>query len=264
MIKKFSDKHTLIFSIIAVIFFQGLLGICLFSFQPFDLYKYNIITVASYVAPIIFIILTIFGLKIESEIGFTSKGFFKGVLLGWFFILIGILSFVSNLDFSKLGSIESKTWAVLLPFTTTTLLIGIFEEFLCRGILINIFLKKWNCPRKAVIASSAIFGVAHITQLITAPGRPFGTAISIVLSFAAGVLFAAVYLRCKNIWSVVFLHTIFNWLSNIPPVLLRPTGELTDISFSSAIINIVIAVIFLFIGMFLIRKRVNLRSCDKV
>ena len=255
MIKRFADKHTLIFAILAVVVYQVILGVGLFAFQPFDLYTYNIITIASYFVPVVLIFFTIFALKMKSDIGFTSKGFFKGVSLGWFFILVGIISFVLGFDFSKLGSIESKTWAVLLPFTVTTLLVGITEEFLCRGIIVNIFLKKWNSPRMAVLVSSAIFGAAHITQFISAPGRPFGTAVSIVLGFAAGVLFAAVYLRSKNIWAVFFLHTIFDWLSNVPPVLLRPTVELTDISLSGAIIEIVLAAAFFFIGMFLMRKR---------
>jgi len=260
MIKRFADKHTVIFAILAIAIYQGILGIGLFAFQPFDLYTYNLITIASYVIPVALIILTIFALKIKSEIGFTSNGFFKGVSLGWLFILVSIISFVLGFDFSKLGTIESKTWAVLLPFTVTTILIGISEEFLCRGVLVNLFLKKWNRPKTAVLVSSTIFGAAHITQFISAPGRPFGTAVSIVLGFAAGVLFAAVYIRSKNIWAVVFLHTIFNWLPNVPPVLLRPTGELTDISLSGAIIEIVLAAAFFFIGMFLIRKRAVLAS----
>jgi membrane protease YdiL (CAAX protease family) len=201
---------------------------------------------------------TILLLKILSDIGLSLKGFINGILLGWFIVLIGVVVFITSFDFSKLSSIESKTWAVLLPFTITTFLIAVFEEFLCRGILFNLFLKKWNNPKKAVIISSLIFGIAHITQLLSAPGRPFGTGISIILGFATGVFFAAIYLRSNNIWSVVLLHAIFDWLSNVPPILIQPVGKLADMSLGSAVINLALAAAFFLIGMFLKRKHVHL------
>ena len=94
-----------------------------------------------------------------------------------------------------------------------------------------------------------------IFQLMSVPNRPFGIVALLVLGFASGVFFAAVYIRCKNIWVVVLLHFAFNWLSNVSNVLIRPDGEMADITIEGVIINILIAIVFFFIGIFLIRNK---------
>jgi len=255
MIKKSSEKQPLIFSVLTIILAEALLGACLFLFQPFRLYQYNFITVVSYLIPLIFVLLIIFALKLFPQLRFSARGLRKGLFLGWLFILIGLVSLITGFNFSKLNSIASKSWAMLLPFSAVMLLNAMIEEFLFRGIMLNLLLKKWNTIKKAVIVSALIFGAAHMIQLISTPSRPMGIILTIMLAFGSGVYFAAIYIRSKNIWAVVLLHAIFDWLSNVPGVLTQPAGEIADISLGNAIINIALAVLFFSMGLFLLRKK---------
>jgi len=92
-------------------------------------------------------------------------------------------------------------------------LVGIFEEFLCRGWLQNEFIERFGNTRGGVIysivLSGLIFGSIHIMNFFG--GQALGsTLIQITSAAIAGIYFGAVYFKTKNIWVTVILHAFWD------------------------------------------------------
>ena len=90
--------------------------------------------------------------------------------------------------------------------------IALWEEFLCRGVILTNMLKKWGNSKggivKAVILSAFIFGCAHI---ITGFGGDWtNTAIQIVYASFMGLLFGVIYIKTESLASTIVLHFILN------------------------------------------------------
>ena len=223
MINKFAMKHTMLYSLVVALLSLALsiAGLLLFA-SIFDVDVTNpdianpAIGIKLYAASVFGkIIMTIFVISIivTNKLAYimkpSSKGLLKGFLSGWLLIFLGIVLFAGNLDFSKLNSIKQGAWLVILIYAAETFLAGISEEFLCRGLLFHITYDKDKSIKKAAIVSSAIFGVVHLVNMIHAPA--IDTFALVLFAFGFGILFAAIYIRCKNIWAVVFLHGFFNF-----------------------------------------------------
>jgi len=266
MIKKFADKRPILFSVIvfvvnaivsvlAVVLFTSLFGLDIANSMNSEL-DFDVLTALTLSKVVLsaVLILILVALKMKSEIIPFRKGIGRGLLLGWFFVLFGILQFVLRFDFINAGSVEPGKFLLLLPLTVYTLFIGVSEEFLCRGIFCNVIFNKYRNVHAAVLISSAIFGIMHLSNLLG--GAPLDeTLLQIFYAFAFGVLFAAVYVRCKNIWAVVLLHAFFDFCSSAPEILTPVVASeinLTDTN--SLIIIAVVSVVAVCIGLFLIRK----------
>ena len=140
------------------------------------------------------------------------------------------------------------------------LLIGILEEVLCRGVILNNMLNKWGHTKtgiiKSVILSSLIFGLGHLVNLFWQPTLIIGTVTQVIYTFLIGVLFASIYLRCKNIWAVVVLHAIFDWLCMVSGIYHTASASVVpvDTSVVSGLITSMLYIPFDLVGFFLLRK----------
>ena len=114
---KISSKYTITFAFVVTLVILALYLVSIFLLAAVfnvDITnpEHNIGSYAtSILSKIIFAGLAIFILivfKMQSVMKLSSKGLLKGLLLGWFFILIGILVFITGFDFSKAGSIEQN------------------------------------------------------------------------------------------------------------------------------------------------------------
>ena len=141
------------------------------------------------------------------------EDFFKSVqyilpelLLSSFFILISTIGLIANNN-------PLDIYAVL-NLALYCLFIGIVEEFLCRGWLLNEFLERYSRNRKEVILSilfsSFIFGVVHFINIGETQGF-FETLVQVMNAAAGGVFLALVYYKTKNIWVVVATHAIWDF-----------------------------------------------------
>jgi membrane protease YdiL (CAAX protease family) len=164
-----------------------------------------------------------------------------------------------NFDFSKADSIGRDNLLLLLLLAAGMLLTGVGEEFLCRGFLYNIILNRYKSVKKAVFISSAIFGIVHLIALIYQP--VIETLMLVVDAFAAGVLLAAIYVRCKNIWSCVFIHAFYNIAVSAASILTPPDNVVTEsaggiIEELAAYIPVfIVSILSVCLGLFLIRKK---------
>lgn len=85
----------------------------------------------------------------------------------------------------------------LAGYLTVAIAAPICEECLFRGIILSALLRRYT-PRKAIIWSSIIFGIAHL--------NPWQFIAAFLIGCAIGWLFW----RTKSIWAGIFMH----WLNN--------------------------------------------------
>ncbi len=177
------------------------------------MHTYDIIGEAI-LAILIFVVLLLW----KNSYVFTQKQekFTSSLRYGWFYILLGclfILMYGSGINDSA-GIINTAIFAFL---------VGVYEEFLCRGWLLNEFLERYGDTKKGVwisiVASGVIFGLIHFIN-VSSNGFA-GTLTQVMNASATGILFGFIYYKTKNIWSVVFLHGFWDFslfLSELNPV----------------------------------------------
>ena len=151
------------------------------------------------------------------------------------------------------------------------LFIGIVEEFLCRGWLLNEFLERFSSSKKeiilSIIFSSFVFGVIHFLNL--GAGQNFiETCVQVVNAGVSGIFLALVYYKTKNIWLVVFSH--FYWDFSI---MLMDHSQLVDcyntnsssthVVLASIVSGIIIIIGYLIMCYWLYRKTDLYEKKDK-
>ena len=85
----------------------------------------------------------------------------------------------------------------LVVFVLIVIATPIVEEAFFRGFVFGGLVSHWRV-HWAVLASAAIFAVAHVDPRLMAP------------AFIAGVVYAAVYRRTGSVWPAILAHTAQN------------------------------------------------------
>lgn len=141
---------------------------------------------------------------------FKERGekFYKGLFLAGPFTFILLMTLLINIPEAMNAPLGNVVNVIILCFA-----IGVFEEFLCRGWIQNEFIERFGDTRKGVIlsifCSSIIFGGFHILNLVS--GQPLlETILQALQATSSGFLLGAIFFRTKNIWSVVFLHALYD------------------------------------------------------
>ena len=143
------------------------------------------------------------------------------------------------------------------------LFVGVFEEFLIRGLSLNIFLEKFGNNKKgiwlSIVISSVLFGLIHFANLTT--GASFqGVLIQVISASFLGIYLSALYLRSGSVWTTAILHGIYDLAVSIPN--LFKTSEFVDSTtqYGEAISNynwfsVVFTFVFVLGAMFLLRDK---------
>lgn len=88
---------------------------------------------------------------------------------------------------------------------------GVSEEIFCRGFAISNLMRIWkdkpNRILHCMLASGAAFGLLHALNAI-ATGDVLSALIQVGYTAAIGVLDGAIFLRSRNLWGVILLHTL--------------------------------------------------------
>ena len=113
-------------------------------------------------------------------------------------------------------------WQYLFWFAMECLSIGLFEELAFRGVVLLMLAEKRHASRRdlflCIILSSAVFGLVHLTNLLTGSG--FGAVIQqIGYSFLIGAMCSVVLYRTANLWLCVLLHAIYDFCGSLVPTL---------------------------------------------
>ncbi|AAK76801.1 CPBP family intramembrane glutamic endopeptidase [Clostridium acetobutylicum] len=210
------ERFPLLLSIaIAIIFLLVLRGgilIYLIKPAPSD---YDVI-LTSDVLGIIFALIVMFLLKKLYIIRERKYGIIRGIFVGGFLFCVsalGMLSVLSTVLGRKLLPISN-----IVVFIAAMVAVGIAEEFIFRGIILNLFIDKFGRTKKgvlgAIIISSIMFGCAHMNNVFSGISLK-GAFIQAMGTIMLGALLAAVYLRTRNIWVVAILHAFMDFSSLI-------------------------------------------------
>lgn len=88
---------------------------------------------------------------------------------------------------------------------------GVSEEVFCRGFTVSNLMRIWkdkpNRILRCMLASGIAFGLLHALNAI-ATGDIFAALVQVIYTAAIGMLDGAVYLRSRNIWGVLLMHTL--------------------------------------------------------
>ena len=82
------------------------------------------------------------------------------------------------------------------------ILAPLMEELFCRGIILRGLLNNMS-PTKAILWSSAIFGIMHLNPWQAIP------------AFLIGILMGWIYWKTRSLWATIFIHFINNGFAYI-------------------------------------------------
>ena len=171
ILKKVAFKNTIFFSIILIIITVGLTSIPLNFLLSDFLDKQSINYIAGILEQTVVSLLLILMLKkfqLLHAAGFSNIRQWKDLWIVWPIVIFFLLN-ASDFFSGTLKINMAKPWILILyilVYTTT----GLFEETLCRGVILTLFLQKWGRTKRgcffALLLSSIIFGFKSCTSLI--------------------------------------------------------------------------------------------------
>ncbi len=159
------------------------------------------------------IVMTVFALLVAKkyfswqELGFTKT---KNIL--WFapMAIMGTIV-VANLSYfiaSNADNFSAEQWQLFGVVGLTTLLVGVSEELMYRGIVFSAFLQ--DSKVKAVLVSAVIFSLLHAVNVFG--GVSFGGMwLQLFMTLIAGLFFAFIRLKIDNIVPLMIYHWIWDF-----------------------------------------------------
>ncbi len=128
----------------------------------------------------------------------------------WLYLLPCVLVAVNNFQwwsyFNQLQELVRTKAGDILLFAFYCLCVGMFEEFIFRGVLFSVIASYFPQNKKGLIytfvISSLLFGVAHIFN---------GNPLQVLYTVLTGGLFAFVLIKTKNLLCCGFIHGLYNF-----------------------------------------------------
>ncbi|MBE6150229.1 MAG: CPBP family intramembrane metalloprotease [Firmicutes bacterium] len=258
---KVIKRHPLVMSITIVLSCVSCLAIGS-VFEFFSTLTYGFSMLGELIATIFLFFLILICKK--GYLIYKNKGSIKdGIIVSLPFILYSIyigcgLFSMYLVEGYSLVSIENIITVILLY-----ILVGIFEDFLTRGITLNILLDKYGKTKRgiwfSIFLSSLIFGAIHFTNIFT--GASFeGVLIQVISATCIGMYFSAIYLRSGSVWVVALLHGFYDVVVSIPSFfdvkeIVDVSSEYGDTISNYSWSNLIIGLIFILLTLFLLRKK---------
>ena len=174
--------------------------------------KYDKYIIAELIALVMTIILLICSGK-KYIFSTKKQGFFKTLYIGLPMVLISVAYMAGSISqIISGGELHIYNFFSLIIYC---IIIGLFEEFLCRGWILNEFLENNSSTRSQVIVSiilsSLVFGIMHLSNIWIGHQDVFITILQVCNAIILGAFLGAVYFRTKNIWAVAFLHGFYDF-----------------------------------------------------
>ncbi len=133
----------------------------------------------------------------RSFAGFSAAGFNPNIILAgtiWIvaaqIILEPLMAMLPSMENAGVGR---GFWACV----TAVVLAPVFEEILCRGLVLETVRSRWG-NAVAVLISALFFGLVHVEPSTALAG------------FVVGGIFGTIYIRTHSLFSTIILHSINN------------------------------------------------------
>ena len=197
-------------------------------------------------------------LGLWAGLGFTTPRRWKDLWVLWPLALLTLLN-ASDWLAGQLV-IDTSRPVHILFFALFYLSVGIFEELLGRGVVLMLMVRAWgDRPRgmyRAVLASSGLFALGHIANMLMGRYSVLAGMAQIVFSLFFAVFFAACMLRNRTIVPVMLMHAVFDFAGALEEIAVG--GGLFEhtyvVTWSSALTSVLITLPLFVYGMFLLRK----------
>lgn len=196
--KKFYEKHELLFCMLLIIIYIIVNSTCINSFGMTD-YRTSITNILLSILIIIFI----FRNKLGNYYGLSSFPSPKKYL--YFIPLILIIS-VNLWNGINIENTPSE----IIFYIISMIGVGFLEEIIFRGFLFKM-MEKDNLKR-AIIVTSLTFGIGHIINLLNGADI-LPTLMQIMYATATGYLFVTIFYKSKSLWPCIITHILVNSLS---------------------------------------------------
>ena len=224
--------------------------------------RYMQSTLASLIDALLLIaVIVLFGQG--DKLRFTFRSFGKGLVVGGTMtaaslIMLTINTFkgITEIGTPRIGAINGLLYSAALFLS-----VGMTEELMYRGVIMNFVRETMGEGKKSMIISmiisSVMFGVVHLFNLAYTDDV-IGTLCQVGYAMSLGFMLAAVYARSHNIWANVIIHFLFDLslliygevFKNVTVTVSSLAGEHSIVLISAAIFAAGIAV-----SMFLLRKK---------
>ncbi len=189
------------------------------------------------------------------------KSFVKGLISGGLFLTIAGFGIYCGVEHMNEAGLSFKQPLEVTFYILFVLCIGLSEELLMRGTVTELMLRRYGDTRKgiwmSVIIGSLLFGGMHITNIFAGQGL-MATLAQVVVTAFMGFTFNAVYVRHRNIYSVMILHALLDFVT-IWDYGMVSGRSIADIHSSSEVgkISIIILQIVLYAtaGLVVMRRR---------
>lgn len=161
---------------------------------------------------------------------------------------------------------ETETIPVLnnALFFVSCLCVAAFEELLFRVYVFDGLLKIYTSKKmlRVIVITSLLFAVAHGTNAFHPDVAVYGVIVQIVFAFAIGILFQSLLIRFRNVFLVIALHTVVNYLGSYKSQLLFIERASEEYTFNEFLMSLSIMVgisvlVFLPISYILLRPYFN-------
>lgn len=210
-IRKQNKEHIIITSIIFTII-TLLLG-SIFHFDENPITGFDKLTGDILIS--IFSVAIIYILNINSTAGFQRKGFWKGMLYGVPFLVIGIGACILGNIGTDLTKLTPISFGGIMLYTINMLFVGVNEELSMRALILNNLLVRYEKDKrgvyKSIMIASLIFGAIHLVNIFFM--SPVTVIVQAVNAASAGVLFGAIFICSNNIWACIVVHAAVDWIS---------------------------------------------------
>ena len=136
-------------------------------------------------------------------------------LAGW--IVLPVTALVATFWIGFAGLADGRPLTPSLgSIALLSVLIGLFEELLFRGVLLH-GLRSRLSAGWAVVAAAAIFGLFHAVNAVI--GQDIGlTAIQMAGATGLGLFFGAVTVQARSLWPAIALHALWDAFALSAPV----------------------------------------------
>lgn len=264
--KNIEFKYPLLYSILSILIYYGFTAI--FGLVTIVLgnlingnYKnaestfktYSPTTIAICIISMLLLNLIFKNLKIYLRGNFFKTLKASSVLLiyeTFFLIYILYIKLNTNVQFKSAGEI-------ILGIITLLFGIGFIEESLFRGLILNMFAKKYiNKPYgilKILIFPSIIFGTIHLVNIFINVNIQ-NAILQATIAFFIGILLNAIYLRGGNIFVLILIHAIIDASGMFETLFTQENVTISDSINNISYATLLYIPIYLLLTIFLLRK----------
>ncbi|WP_082409434.1 CPBP family intramembrane glutamic endopeptidase [Secundilactobacillus paracollinoides] len=156
-------------------------------------------------------------------------------LWGLAFMVVFIGDSTLNPQFTL--TVSAILWAIVIG-----LVVGIFEEYLFRGLVVTYLRTHFGLSGVwTALWSGLIFGLAHAINVLQS-GDLVNTIAQILQAFGLGFFLAALYLITNNLWLAIIGHAVIDCFDQLA------FGTLSNSAGTSLHTGIIYAVVFVVLG----------------